>query len=303
MRIAAQLAPISLSLSASADLLESILFYGADALVRIGQDPEPLAIEMEKRGFASVHLIRGSAKYHREGDDLGAIRELRSALSRKKFRRRVIRMLARIQMRAGHASDALETLNYLSEQELFKDSGFLVLKIRALRATRNHAEADRLEARLREVGDDHGDLFVFEATRLIKKGDYSAALRMVDRALNAPKVNKHPILTLRCSIELMMGDASNLSSACALAEGAGRLDDACELRARAALIRGDWREAEKELENVRLVTWYTLQIELQAVDRKLTDPLIKRDAVELSKCSTRREDILRRMLSAGEIRF
>lgn len=303
MRIASQLAPIALSLAPTPDLLESILFYGADALIRIGQDPEGLAFEMEKRGFASVHLVRGSAKYHILGDDEGAIKELKVALGRKKFRRRVTRMLARIQLRVGRAPEALQTLARLSDRELEKDSGFLVLKIRALRLTKNHPEADRLQTKLKEIGDDHGDLFVFEAARLIKKGDYSAALDMVDRALHAPKVNRTPLMTLRCSIELMMGDASNLTSACALAEGAGRFDDACELRARAALIRGDWREAEREIENVRLSTWYTLQIRLQATDAKLKDVEIRRDAVELAKSEAMREDILRRMLSAEEIRF
>jgi hypothetical protein len=248
-------------------------------------------------------LVRGSAKYHREGDEAGAIDELKKALGRKKFRRRVIRMLARIQMRSGSPQGVLETLSYLSDNELFSDSGFLVLKIKALRAKRQHAEADQLERKLKEIGDEYGDVFVFEASRLIKKNEFGEALKMVDRALGAPKVNTAPLMTLRCSIELMMGNDSNLASACALAEGAGRLDDACELRARAALLRGDWREAEQELDHVRMTTWYTLQIKLHVLEIKAGAAEIRRDAVAVSNLESEREEILRQMLSASEIRF
>jgi uncharacterized protein HemY len=258
---------------------------------------------MEARGYASVFLIRGSAKYHREGDEIGAITQLKSALGRKKFRRRVIRMLARIQMRAGHPHDVIETLGNLTDKELLSDSGFLVLKIRALRATRQHSQADQLEAKLKDIGDEYGDTYVFEASRLIKKSKYPDALKMVDRALKAPKVNKAPLMTLRCSIELMMGDSANLATACALAEGAGRSDDACELRARAALLRRDWQMAEMELSSVKIVTWYTLQIKLQVLEVKAADKAVSRDILLSRELAQQKEELLRQMLVASEIRI
>lgn len=303
MRIASQLAALSLPMAMSADLLESTLYYGCDALIRIGHDPEPLAKEMALRGFGSVHLIRGSSKFHREGDDAGAVEELKIAIDSKKFRLRSIRLLARIQMRMGRAASALETLEKLRDFELFRDSGFLVQKIRVLRALRRHPEANDLEEKLKAVGDDHGDLFVFEASRLVRRGDYPNALKMVDKALAAPKVNKPPLITLRCSIELMNGDMSNLTTACSLAESSGRPDDACELRARAALIGGDWRRAERELESIRIYTWYTWQIEREMLAVKANDPIIKRDVSEVSKVEKGQEEALRRMVSAFEVRF
>lgn len=300
-RLTAEFATLALSLNIPNDSLDNILFFGADALARLGRSPQSLITEMLDRGFASAYYVRASYKFHKERDYDGAIQDLRRMLSTGRFRRRTIRLLVRVYLRKSDAGRALDVLSQLSTQELHRDSGFLSMKIRALRMQRSHAEADNLERTLRTLDDDYGESLTFEASRALKAGNLDQARKLVDRALAKPKASRSTLMFLKCVIDLNGGSIESLADACSLAETTGRVDDAHQLRARAALVvKKNWREAERELAKVDNQTWFDWSLELQVLAMKARDDEVRLDAEKRSAVELRREEVSRRVVSAPE---
>src|SRR5208283_4057635 len=115
---------------------------------------------------------------------------------------RNVRLLARIYLRSGKYLPALETLNIVPEARLMRDSGLVVMKIKALRGTRNHAEANELRKKLKGLDDDYGDIAVYYASAEIRAGNYSDALKHVMTAKMAPRANQAILSILQCACEV-----------------------------------------------------------------------------------------------------
>ena len=299
---ASRLAEIAFGLRASDDTIENILFQGADAATRLGENPSKFIDVMLARGYVSALYVRASYKFHVLRDSASAIVDLKSVIETGKFHRRSIRLLTRIYLRERDPRRALETLERLYPNELKKDSGFLAMKIRALRGLRRTEEAEKLETELRSLPDEYGEIWIFEAVKALKRRDYAGATRFVELAQSRPKASPATLMFLRCLIELNQGNVTSLANACALADRMGRTDDAHQLRARAALlVERNWQRADAELKLVVHRTWFDWQLELEIVDAKLRDPNVQRDVLILKEGNERKEEIARQMASALDI--
>lgn len=300
--IVAKLAEFALTLDVPNDTLENILWTGADAMARLGRDPETITSQMLHRGFGSAYYAQASYKFHARRDYTGAIADLQKALATRSFRRRTIRLLVRLYLRVGNAPRALDVLDTLSNTELLRDSGFLSMRIRALRMQRRHSEAEELERSLKALDDDYGESLIFEATKALRAEKYPDARKFVDLAMRKPRANQPTLKFLRCVIDLNEGNAASLPEACGLAEAIGRVDDAHQLRARAALlVDKDWRRAETEIQRVEHRTWMDWNLELQILTQKALDPAVQRDAALMNEVEQRRTEVLARSVSALDI--
>jgi len=294
------LARLAMGMNVADDSLENILFYGADASVRLGILPEDMLKVMQQKGFLTVHYIRASFLFHSERDFDGAAAELSKSLAASGFRRRNVRLLTRIYLRDGKFLEALDVLNKVPLSNLMRDTGLVVMKVKALRGTRNRADAAALLAGLNDTNDDYGDYAIYQASAALREGRYLEAIERIKSAKKAPRVNKAVLSFLQCACEVENGDNSSLAVTIALARSMKRDSDALQLQARSALAAGDWRSAEDYISRVRRKDWFDLNVEYRAVELKLTDPAIARDPVAYETATARKEEILRRSASAVE---
>ena len=194
----------------------------------------------------------------------------------------------------------LQRLRKLTARDCGAIRAVVIMKIKALRAVRNHKEADTLKASLGIVDNEYGDQSIMTASSAFRNGKYTEALKSLTFAEKAPRSNKVTLKFLRCAIEIELGNNANLSETCELARAAGREADALQLQARAALIGRDWREAESKLNEIKRKDFFDLAVELRMLDLKLSDLLIQGDPVELPKATERREEVLRLIASSVE---
>jgi tetratricopeptide (TPR) repeat protein len=284
----------------SDDNLENILFYGADSSVRLGILPEEMLAVMRAKGFLTESYIRASYLFHSKRDFEEAARVLSRSLSASRFRIRNVRLLSRIYLRAGKFLEALEALKMVPESRLMRDSGLLVMKIKALRGTRNHDEANSLHQKLRKMDDEYGDIAVYAASRDLRAGQYASALKSVELAKRAPRANQAVLSILQCACEVESGNAENLGVTCALARALGRDSDAWQLQARAALVTSDWKSAEDYISRVKRKDWFDLNVEYRVIQAKKNSPGILRDPVQLAEAKNREEELLRDLGGAVE---
>jgi len=299
-KLAAQLTHLALAMNCPDDTLENILFLGADALVRTGQYPKDLLPIMYKKGFSAAHYIEGSYLYHIKRDYDGAAEQILQALNAGHFRRRSVRLLARIYLRSGKFGPALEALDRIGEAQLLRDTGLVIMKVRALRGLRRREDAQGLLQRIGNVDDDFGDLAIYKTGQAIRDANWPVASKHLTVAQRAPRSNKVTLKFLECAIAIETNDFSQLPEACALANAAGREADAFQLQARAAVVSNDWRAAERYLSQIRNKDYFDLAVELRMLDQKLEDAEVKRDPVRVQEAETRKEEVLRGSLNTIE---
>lgn len=293
------LSRLSLTLKSSDDIIENIMFYGADAAVRTGLRPTDLLDYMQRSGFSSYYYVDGSYLFHVKRAYKEAATYLKRALNSKHFRIRTVRLLTRIYLRIGEWSLALETLNRVDDARLRRDTGLMTMKIRALHGIRNHKEARELRKALGNGDNEYGDLATMEAARLFRENKFSEAKEALERAEKAPKSNKVTLRFLSCAIEVESGDNSNLPEVCGLARAAGREADALQLLARAALVVGDWASAEAKLNQIDYKDYFDLEVELRMLNFKIRSSECLADPVLAKKARERKEEVLR--LSASSV--
>jgi TIR domain len=299
--LAAKLAELALAMRCpDDDTLENILFLGADALVRAGEYPSNLLPIMYSKGFSSAHYVEGSYLYHIKRDYTGAAQQIELALKAGHFLRRSVRLLARIYLRAGRFDLALAALNRIEETRLLRDTGLVIMKIRALRALRRPEEARELQQRIGSIDDDFGDIAIYSAGQALREGNVAAAKQRLEEAQRAPRSNKVTLKFLECAIAIEAKDFSQLPEACALANAAGRDGDALQLQARAAIVNLDWRAAERYLSQIPQKDYFDLAVELRMLELKLADNEVQRDPVQLKAAQGRKEEVLREALNTVE---
>ncbi len=294
------LASLAMKMKTTDDSLENILFFGADSSIRLSEYPDDMIKLMKKKGFLTADYIEASYLYHQKRDFEGAARCLSRSLEASGFRLRNIRLLTRIYLRDGKFKLALDTLNKISHTRLLRDTGLVMMKVRALRGTRNHADAEDLVAHLKNRSDEYGDYAIYKASRFLREGQFREALKYVEQAKKAPKANKAVLNFLQCACEVESGNLENLASTCALARSMGREWDAWQLLARAALAERDWRSAEDYISRVPRKDWFDLNVVCRTLELKLTDPEIARDPVARSETLQKREEALRLSADAVE---
>lgn len=274
---AAKLAELADHTPMSNDAYETVLFYGADALIRIGRDPTALIEKLEGRGLGAAAYLKGSSAYHLEKNSREAIPHLKKALADGSFVGRSARLLARIYYDVGDASHALSIFEQLGAARVNRDSGMLAQKIRCLRAVGRREDADALMANLRRLPDDYGHYELMAAAAHFRNRKFEEALEAISRAKLKQKVDRVSVALLEASIRIENGDVSELEEACNLAIGVGRPADALCLRARASLGRGNWRDAEQLIRKIEKPNFFDKVVLLRALDTALRDIETKAD--------------------------
>ncbi|MBI1407187.1 MAG: TIR domain-containing protein [Caulobacter sp.] len=289
------LSKLAMAVRGSDDTQEDTLYYGADAAVRLGKYPQEIISFMRKKGFSSADYIHGSFLFHEKRDYTGAAASIKRALASRNFLTRNVRMLARICIRIGDFTGALDALSKIDESRLMRDTGLVIMKIRALRGARSHKEADQLRAVLGNRENEFGELAIYQAGSALRSGDFDVAREALERAKLAPRANRVTLKFLECAIEVETGDNTKLPETVALARAARRDSDAVQLQARAALVERDWRTAERLLGEIPIKDYFDVNLELRAVDLKLLDAELKSDPVRTAEAKKQRDDISRRL--------
>jgi hypothetical protein len=295
-----KLSKIAFSMNTSDDAVEQILFTGGDSAIRSGQYPKDIIDFMERKALPSVYYLIGSHAFYTEKDYYKATKNLERALSLKHFRTRNTRLLAKAYIRSQKFADANETLDKLPEQQLFRDSGLLVLKIRALRGMRLNKVADDLERKLAAVKDEYGNVALYLAGRAIREGRLDDAQAYITKAEASPQVNQLSVALLQCAILVENGDATLLPETVEMAISEGRQYDAWQLQARMALFSGDWRGALDLLGRIDRKDFFDLAVEYRALQLQRSDSSISRDAAALERIRLREEEIARLSVNAPE---
>ncbi len=295
-----KLANLAKEMRTSDDSLENILFYGADSSVRLGTLPEEMLLIMRRKGFLTADYIQASFLYHKKRDFVGAASVLSRSLPASGFRVRNVRLLTRIYLRDGKFAYALDALSHVRDDRLRRDTGLIVMKIRALKGTRNKAEADALMASLKDQYDDYGDIALLKGSAALRSGDYKKAIGFAIQAEDAPRSNKAIVSILKCACEVEQGNFDNLGVTCALARSVGRESDAFQLQARAALSSNNWDEAEVYVSHLNRRDWFDLNIEHRVLEAKLRDADVARDPVRRKETEERRDQVLALLANATE---
>ncbi|WP_157886608.1 TIR domain-containing protein [Acetobacter ascendens] len=176
------LAQLAMTMNAADYVLESMLFYGADASVRLGNLPEKMLTFMEQKGFIAADYVRASFLFYVERDLPKAAQTLQKSVGQPGFKIRNVRLLARIYLRDGEFRKALETLEIISESRLMRDTGLVLMKVKALRGVRNRKDAEYLLSNLNEHDDDYGDLAIYQASKDIRNAKYPSAIEWIKKA-------------------------------------------------------------------------------------------------------------------------
>lgn len=276
------------------------MFTGGDSAIRSGQYPNDIIEYMERKALPSVYYLIGSHAFYTEKDYDKAAKNLEKALSLKHFRTRNTRLLAKAYIRSQKFAEAKEALDKLPEQQLFRDSGLLVLKIRALRGMRLNKDADDLERKLAGVEDEHGSVSFYMAGRAIREGRFNDAQTYIAKAEASPQVNQLSVALLQCAILVENGDATALPQTVEMAIAAGRQYDAWQLQARMALFSGDWKAALDLLGRIHRKDFFDLAVEYRVLQLQKADPTVSRDVVALEQIRLREEEIARLSVNAPE---
>ena len=272
--------------------LEDIYFFGGDSLTRLGKDPSEFVQAMQAEGFSSADYLDATYRFHALRDFEGAIERLKRALAGAYFKRRTVRLLARIYLKLGKAALALDAINSLPPAAIFRDTGLLSMKIKALRATGQHDAAKELESRLVGLEDNFGEVDLMRAASALKAGDIKAAKEHVARAARKPQANRVTVKFFECKVRLEDKDFSTLTEACELARAAGREDDSNHLLARAALLRGQPEDAAQYLEKIAHKHFFDLKLEFSVLESLLRLDRVKADLIESARIKARMDAIL-----------
>lgn len=294
------LSRLALSMRASDDAVEQILFTGGDSAIRAGLLPEDIIAHMTSAGFPSVYYLKGSYAFHVEKDDKEAAKNLKLSLEMKHFKLRNTRLLARALIRMQDFSGALAALNELSSSQLERETGLIIQKVRALRGMRNYREADILERKIAGRNDEFGEVELFKAGKALREGRHDDALGHLKRAEGCAKVNRFSHDLLKCAVLLEKGDASLLPLMVETATSVNRKFDAYQLQARHAVVQGDWREAERFIDRIEKKDYYDLQISLRMLRKKMEDIEIRTDPLEMARCQEKIDEVARLSVTSPE---
>ncbi len=291
-RTAARLSVLSSQLPMSIDTLESILFNGADSLIRIGEDPSDIVQIMQSKKLPSVNYILGSYYYHQKRDPDIAIPYLEKALQDRSYTKRTGRLLAKLYMEKGLPKAGLNVFSILGEGRVNRDTGLLAQKIRCLRACGQQVEANKLVIAMKSLEDEFGEYEILIAAKLMKEGQYESALKAINRAKLKPKVNRINLRLLETAILIEKGDSSGLEDTCKLANAIGLGSGAHSLRARYHLKRGEWRPAEAELTKLEHKNYYDKLLVLRMLTLKKDDLIIVADPLTRGTIQTQHNQML-----------
>ncbi|OCI98479.1 hypothetical protein A6U85_32255 [Agrobacterium sp. 13-626] len=294
------LAKLAMSMKGSDDSIENILFFGADASVRLGIRPDAMIEFMRRRAFVTADYIDASYLFHSNKDFETAAKILSRSLQAAGFKIRNVRLLTRIYLRTAQFQLALDTLNKVSEFRLLRDTGLVMMKVKALRGTRNRSDAQKLLTGIQNKPDDYGEYSTYQASVALREGRFADAIKHVESAKRAPRSNKAILSVLECACEVENGNLTSLAATCTLARAMNREADALQLQARAALAAKDWRSCEEYIQKVNRKDWFDLNVEYRALELKLVDPEIQRDPVLQKETISRQEDLLRQLAGAVE---
>lgn len=295
-----KIAKLAMNMKVSDDSVEQILFTGGDSAVRAGILPDDIISFMESNALPAVYYLRGSYAFHVERNMEAAIKNLRQALALKHFRLRNVRLLVRAYMRNQQFKDAYDVIEGLPESQVQRETGLLLLKIRALRGMRQFGEADKLEASLNTSRDDFGEIPLYRAAKSLREMKLPEAKRQIELAKKAARVNHFSCQLLECAVLLESGDASLLPATVEIANAINRPADAWQMRARHAVVEGKWADAEEYLSKIDRKDYFDLQIEKRCIDLKKEDIIISRDVAELAECEKRLEEIARLSANSPE---
>lgn len=294
------LAKLAMHMNVADDLLENMLFYGADASVRLGILPDDMLAFMRKKAFLAADYVQASFLFYVERKLPQAAAILSKNITLPSFKIRNVRLLTRIYIRDGQFTKALAALDTISPARLMRDTGLVVMKVKALRGTRNHRDAGTLLTELSGRSDDYGDYAIYMASADLRNARYPSALGWIEKAKHAPRVNRAALSFLQCICEVEQGDNSSLANTCALARATKRDADALQLLARSALFSGDWRAAESYISQISSKDWFDLNVEYRVLDLKMSDSEVKRDPVAFAEAQERSQELLRQSVSAVE---
>lgn len=262
------------------DTCEEILFWGADALVRINENPEAIVKMMRARGFASANYILGLYELHQNRDPKSAIPYLKRALEQKAFVLRTTRLLARAYLDDGQAVAALDLIEGVNPDRVRRDSGLLSQKIRALRSLNRREEADRLLVVLKALDDRYGEFELMQAHEARRKGNTTAAFDALARAELKPRANKQNIRFIRCVWQIDEGDYSELDEAISHAIAVGRTDEAIHLRTRAAFRSGKTEEADRLWREIKRPNYMDLQLRVEILQSLMSGNYVNSDSLK-----------------------
>lgn len=291
-RIASRVSLLASEIPMASDTLESILFSGADSLIRAGDDPSPIIDKMQENGFRSVNYLRGSFYYHRKKDPEAAIPFLQVALKARSYVKRTGRLLAKAYMEVGQPRAGLDVFKTLGDHRVNRDTGLLAQKIRCLRACGQHDEANKLVIAMRHLENEFGEYEILSAARLMNEGRYDVALEAVAVAASRPKVNRFNLRLLETAIRIEKGDYSALEDTCKLAAAIGLDDGASSLRARAAIKQKQWKVAETQLAKISNKNFYDKLLLVRALAVKLEDLEVMADPGLLKETKRKHEVLL-----------
>ncbi|MEQ5776114.1 toll/interleukin-1 receptor domain-containing protein [Thalassospira sp. NFXS8] len=294
------LSKLALKMKASDDSLEHILFTGGDSAIRAGVYPSDIIEKMRNSSFSSVYYLEGSYAFYVKKDNNEAVVNLNKSFQMKHFKLRNARLLSRAYIRMQRFSDALEVINSLPDWQIERETGLIVQKIRALRGMRSHKEASELEKKILGRDDEYGEIYIYNAGKAIREGRFDDALGFLKKAETSPKANQFSLQLLKCAILIEQGDASLLPFVVETANSVNRKYDALQLQARHAVVRGQWRDAEKFLSKIDKKDFFDLQIELRMLKQKIEDKDIKIDVLSYAECQKRIENVSRLSTSSLE---
>jgi tetratricopeptide (TPR) repeat protein len=294
------LSKLAMSMKGSDDSIENILFFGADAKVRLVSRPDDMIDFMRRRAFVTAEYIDASYLFHSNRDFETASKILSKSLQAAGFKIRNVRLLTRIYLRTGQFQLALDTLSKIPDVRLLRDTGLVMMKVKALRGMRNRSDVAKLLYGIQDKPDEYGEYSTYQASVALREGRFEDAIKHVEAAKRAPRSNKAILSVLECACELEKGNLSSLTSTCALARAMNREADAFQLQARAALVSKDWRSSEEYIQKVNRKDWFDLNVEYRATELKLQDPEILRDPVVKKAALAKQEDLLRQLAGAVE---
>jgi tetratricopeptide (TPR) repeat protein len=290
--LAAQLSLLAMDIPMADETREQILYDGGDSLVRCGRDPMPIVEHMRAHAMASAHLVLGSYCF-RKRDFSSAEAEFRAAFVSNVRRSRSARMLAKALIAQGRprVKEALATIESLGENRINRDSLLLREKIKCLRALGREREVDEALERLEALDDIYGDYHAFRAGQFLNEGDLTAAARHVRLASERPRANKVQLTLLDCAVKIERNDLSKLDDACAFLNSLGQTDDSRQLRARAFIKSGKWRDAERELDQVVHPGYFDLLLLTKTLNMKLDDLTVQGDPVLYGEVERKLSDV------------
>ena len=130
--------------------------------------------------------------------------DLSKSLTASRFRLRNVRLLTQIYLRDGKFSRALDTLNSVPDARLMRDTGLVMMKVKACAQPEIVPMLTHL-SRLRDRNDDYGDYAIYQASSALRAGRSGDALQHVEEAKRAPRANRAVLSFLQCACEVEGG--------------------------------------------------------------------------------------------------